>query len=67
MPDPDTVLPADGPAPVATPKPSRTRPGTTAAGSADPVAAGRANRAPSPRLTWVLQLLRQLDAASVAT
>ena len=69
-PDPDTVVPADVPAPVTTPKPTRTRPGTTPAGVADAAAspaAGGANRAPSPRLTWVLQLLRQLDAASVAT
>jgi hypothetical protein len=74
-PDPDPgVLPADNPA--AAPKPPKARPGTapvtgsaTADASGAPPGAGAtgAGRAPSPRLTWMLQLLRQLDAASVAT
>ncbi|MDQ1497513.1 MAG: hypothetical protein QOI86_853 [Actinomycetota bacterium] len=74
-PDPDPVVPpADNPA--AAPKPSKARPGTapvtgsaTADGSGAAPGAGAtgAGRGPSPRLTWMLQLLRQLDAASVAT
>ena len=76
----DPEIPADaGPVPPPgtplAPK-SRVRPGTAPAGTADPAvvdvtgvpsAPAAAARAPSPRLTWVLQLLRQLDAASVAT
>jgi beta-mannanase len=71
-PDPDTVIPTaevPAPAPATTAKPARARPGTTpvdGAAAASSPAAG-ASRGPSPRLTWVLQLLRQLDAASVAT
>jgi Glycosyl hydrolase family 26 len=76
-PDPAAPDPAvAGPAVPAAPKTARPRPGTEP-GSPDgsvgdvtaPPGAGAtgAGRAPSPRLTWVLQLLRQLDAASVAT
>jgi beta-mannanase len=74
VPDPDPVaLPADTSA--GTPKPSKARPGTAAVTPTGPVAvdvspvsaATGVGRAPSPRLTWMLQLLRQLDAASVAT
>ena len=63
-PDP---LPAAPPPPAAKP----TRPNGPAAPPADVTAAPAApattpaGRVPSPRLTWVLQLLRQLDAASV--
>jgi beta-mannanase len=72
VPDPDPVaLPAGTPASAATPKPAKARPGTAAgpvAVDVSPVSgATGAGRAPSPRLTWMLQLLRQLDAASVAT
>jgi hypothetical protein len=74
-PDPYPLgVPTDGPAATPTPKQSRPRSGTTpATPAADGAtatagsAAGGANRRPSPRLTWMLQLLRQLDAASVAT
>ncbi|HZQ78986.1 MAG TPA: glycosyl hydrolase [Acidimicrobiia bacterium] len=74
-PDPDAPpepLP-DAPPPAA-PRTSRPRgpaaPGadqTVADVAAGPAAATPGGRMPSPRLTWVLQLLRQLDAASVAT
>ena len=71
----DPEIPAvASPPPVTAPKPSRPRTGTTPAGppGADAavtpaVSSASGARAPSPRLTWVLQLLRQLDAASVAT
>jgi hypothetical protein len=72
-----------GPPAVATPAPvtpqQPTKPRSSApAGAADPAlvdgtatppasATPASGRAPSPRLTWVLELLRQLDAASVAT
>ena len=50
-------------APTADPAPA------TGAGPSAPRSrvTNRTNREPSPRLTWVLELLRQLDAASVAT
>jgi hypothetical protein len=75
-PDPaDSVIPST---PRTTPTTARpTRPGAVpGAGPAVPAVtdaspapskATAATRAPSPRLTWVLELLRQLDAASVAT
>jgi len=72
--DPTPVV--DTPAPVATPKPTKPRSNAAPAAPGDPGAPGAASpaaatpasgRAPSPRLTWVLELLRQLDAASVAT
>jgi hypothetical protein len=75
---PPTAEPATtdvNPAPVTPPKPTRPRTGTTPA-APDPVdvtsapstrGKAAATRAPSPRLTWVLQLLRQLDAAAVST
>jgi len=64
--------------PLATPRPAHTRPAPAPApdGSvadvtgAPPAATGATSssgRAPSPRLTWVLELLRQFDAASAAT
>ena len=70
-PDPaDSVV---DPAPQKTPpttRPPRVGTAPTAA-TPDPAAPSKATtaatRAPSPRLTWVLELLRQLDAASVAT
>jgi hypothetical protein len=73
--EPDPVTPAvDDPAPVTTAKPARPRTGTAPAAPSLPAVvdvtaapSASATRAPSPRLTWVLQLLRQLDAASVAT
>jgi hypothetical protein len=62
--------------PTTAPKQSRPRTGGTPAspatsvgdrGTAAPTpAATGANRGPSPRLTWMLELLRQLEAASVA-
>jgi hypothetical protein len=63
------------PAKVNPPKQSKPRVATPAspvdsAGdevSGAPAARGSTRRVPSPRLTWVLELLRQLDAASVAT
>ena len=67
------------PAPANNPKPTKAKPNNATAGSiADPEAietpkapttpaVSSSGRAPSPRLTWVLELLRQLDAASVAT
>jgi len=70
------------PAPVATPPattPKPAKPRSNAAPAPDnSVLAGTtipttdpavpsSGRAPSPRLTWVLELLRQLDAASVST
>jgi beta-mannanase len=74
---PAPVTPAvEEPAKATPPKQSKPRPSTTAPGEAAEVseapAAGSAagsgsGRVPSPRLTWVLELLRQLDAASVAT
>jgi beta-mannanase len=74
----EPAAPAVGTPAPATPKPSKPRSNATPAGPADRAvvdvtatmpasATPAANRAPSPRLTWVLQLLRQLDAASVAT
>ena len=76
---PDPAAPADPVTAPTTPLPPRTarpRPGPTPAGDgpvpdvtavSPTTPAGGPGRAPSPRLTWVLQLLRQLDAASVAT
>jgi hypothetical protein len=77
-PAPDPADTAVGPAPATTPTTARQpRTGTApAAATADPAVtdvtaapsrASGATRAPSPRLTWVLELLRQLDAAAVAT
>jgi hypothetical protein len=75
-PDPDPATLPDSPPATTNPKATKARPGaapanpagTAAAGDGSAVAGGTgAGRAPSVRLTWVLQLLRQLDAASVAT
>ena len=72
-PEPLPATPADG---SAAPKTSRPKgPALATDGSVADVTAAPApttaattpGRVPSPRLTWVLQLLRQLDAASVAT
>ncbi|HEV7866008.1 MAG TPA: glycosyl hydrolase [Acidimicrobiia bacterium] len=73
----DPVTPTvEGSTPTTTPKqPPRSRPGTTPAAPTDPAVVDvtaapsttGAGRAPSPRLTWVLELLRQLEAASVTT
>ena len=73
-PEPLPATPADG---STAPKTSRPKgPALATDGSVADVTAAPApttaagttpGRAPSPRLTWVLQLLRQLDAASVAT
>src|SRR5581483_1009932 len=74
-PDPATP-PVEEPATPAPPKQSKPRttaptPGDSAGADtseASPASGrGSAGRVPSPRLTWVLELLRQLDAASVAT
>jgi len=78
-PAPADQVPADaGPQVNTAPKGPRPKPGTAPVAGSDavvdvggdasaPAAASTAGRAPSPRLTWVLQLLRQLDAASVTT
>lgn len=74
----DPPTPAPGPAPtvgqpakVPAPKASKPRPSTPAqpadVSEASPAGASGSGRVPSPRLTWVLELLRQLDAASVST
>ena len=75
----DPAIPADaGPQVTVAPRAGNPRAGTAPAATADPAAVdvtaapaapattSAGARAPSPRLTWVLQLLRQLDAASVA-
>ena len=66
--------PAAGEATAATPKPSKPKSSAVPAAdppprasAAPPAPKSTAHREPSPRLTWVLELLRQLDAASVAT
>jgi hypothetical protein len=73
--NPPTAEPAPAPAtpqPKVTTKPAKPRTATPAPagagqGSDAPPVASSPARAPSPRLTWVLEMLRQLDAASVAT
>ena len=77
---PAPVPPAEPAPPAAPGNPGlkATRPGAGTAPASDPGAvditrarptgaATALTRAPSPRLTWVLELLRQLDAAAVAT
>jgi hypothetical protein len=75
---PDPEPSAAPPPPVTTPKPTKTRPnpapgavagpaGVDGTDTPDDEALPAGNRAPSPRLRWVLQMLRQLDAAAVAT
>ncbi len=75
----ESAPPVVTPAPVTPPKPTKAKSNNATAGSiADPEAIEAPNapatpappsstRAPSPRLTWVLELLRQLDAAAVHT
>jgi beta-mannanase len=71
--DAEPAAPAvEAPAPGTTPKPAKPRPNSAPAAvdtttPAATTAVPASNRVPSPRLTWVLELLRQLDAASVAT
>lgn len=75
--DPGPAAPPVEQPKVAAPKPARPRPAAPAAGAGGDVASDSApasggapsagSRTPSVRLTWVLELLRQLDAASVAT
>jgi hypothetical protein len=72
---PEVATPAPAATPKAKPK-AVTSPGPSdaplvdgsvaASSGSSPSTAGGA-KGPSPRLTWVLQMLRQLDAASVAT
>jgi glycosyl hydrolase family 26 len=75
--DAEPAPPVDAtPTPATTPKPTKPRSNTPAPADgavidattpAAPTSVPASNRAPSPRLTWVLELLRQLDAAFVAT